>query len=228
MATHLDNETELVTQAKQGDHQAFATLVKQYERNIYRLALNFVRDPSEAEDVLQETFLRAYLKLEQFNGDSRFYTWLVRIAVNIALMELRGRRPQKFVSLDDPMETNENEIPREVENWTESPERIYVNEELRQILQNGLSALQPSFRAVVHLRDIEGYTTEEAAALLNLSVAATKSRLMRARLKLREYLNGYFRPTAATQDRRGRWTLPQVPESPLSGVAVPIARVVSL
>jgi len=200
MATHLENERELVALAKQGDQQAFTTLVKQYEKNIYRLALNFVREPSTAEDLLQETFLRAYLKLDQFQGDSRFYTWLVRIAVNLALMELRNRRRRgKAVFLDDPVEADGDQLPREIEDWGRDPEQDYGNNELKQLLDAALSRLEPSYRTVVHLRDVEGYSTEETAAMLNLSVPATKSRLLRARLQLREHLNAHFQRSTPDQ-----------------------------
>lgn len=201
MATHLENEHELVRLAKQGDQQAFSTLVKHYEKNIYRLTLNFVRDPGLAEDLLQETFLRAYVKLDQFQGDSRFYTWLVRIAVNFALMELRQRRRSgKFVSLDEPVEADGEALPRDIEDWGRNPEEQYSHAELQQILEVALARLDPSYRAVVLLRDLEGYSTEEAAAMLQLSISATKSRLLRGRLQLRELLNDHFRPARAQEE----------------------------
>ncbi|MBI2955766.1 MAG: sigma-70 family RNA polymerase sigma factor [Acidobacteria bacterium] len=194
MPTHLENETELVAEARAGSAEAFTTLVNQYDRNIYRLALNITGNPEDAEDVLQETFLKAYTNLGRFEGHSRFYTWLVRIGVNESLMKLRRRHADRWVSLDAPVETDEQEtLPREVEDWGENPEQQYARRELADILAEELRKLDPAFRTVIVLRDMENFSTEETAALLNLSVPAVKSRLLRARLKIRERLNKYFK-----------------------------------
>ena len=144
--------------------------------------------------MLQDSFLKAYSNLGQFQGDSRFYTWLVRIAVNEALMKLRKRRRASWVSLDEPAETNDSSlVPREIEDWAENPERSYAETELRDILNQAIEKLEPQFRTVFVLRDVEEFSTEETAKMLGLSVPAVKSRLLRARLKLRERLNKYFR-----------------------------------
>ncbi|MCI0624438.1 MAG: sigma-70 family RNA polymerase sigma factor [Acidobacteria bacterium] len=193
MPTHLENETGLVAEARSGNAEAFTSLVRQYDRNIYRLARNITHNKEDAEDVLQETFLKAYAKLGTFLGDSRFYTWLVRIAINEALMKLRKRRANKSVSLDEPLESEDHLMHREVADWDETPEERYSRSELQQILSDALASLDPDSRTVVVLREIENFTTEETAALLNLSVPAVKSRLLRARLKLRDQLNPYFK-----------------------------------
>ena len=199
MPTHLANETELVEAARGGDAEAFTTLVNQYDRNIYRLALNITGNPEDAEDVLQETFLKAYTHLDRFQGDSRFYTWIVRIAVNESLMKLRKRKSDRTVSLDEPVETGEDEyMPREVVDWGENPEQRYARQEMNDILSRALNELEPSFRIVVYLRDVENLSTEETAEMLNLSVPAVKSRLLRGRLKLRERLNQHFRQERAS------------------------------
>lgn len=192
MPTHLANEVTLVAEAQAGNAEAFTTLVNQYDRNIYRLALNITGNQADAEDVLQETFLKAYTRLRLFQGHSRFYTWLVRIAINEALMELRRRRAGRSIPLDQSIETGEDELPREIEGWDENPEELYAQQELREILAKALERLEPAFRSVFVLRDVEDLSTAETAALLNLSVSAVKSRLMRARLELRERLNKYF------------------------------------
>ena len=142
--------------------------------------------------MLQEAFLKAYEHLGEFQGNSRFYTWLVRIAVNQALMKLRKRRPNQ-VSLDEEIDTGEELMPREVEDWGPSPEERYQQTELSGILSSVISDLDPSFRIVFQLRDIEELSTEETAEALGLSIPAVKSRLLRARLKLRQKLNRYFR-----------------------------------
>ena len=187
-----DDEGALVAAAKGGDITAFETLVGRYERKIFRLAQNITQNKEDAEDVMQEAFLKAYEHLSGFQGNSRFYTWLVRIAVNQALMKLRKRRPNQ-VSIDEEVNTGEDLIPREIEDWGPSPEDRYKQTELSDILSEVIADLDPSFRIVFQLRDIEELSTEETAEALGLSVPAVKSRLLRARLKLRQKLNKYFR-----------------------------------
>jgi RNA polymerase sigma-70 factor (ECF subfamily) len=187
-----DDEGALVAAAKGGDISAFETLVGRYERKIFRLAQNITQNKEDAEDVMQEAFLKSYQHLGEFQGNSRFYTWLVRIAVNQALMKLRKRRPNQ-VSLDEDVDTGEDTIPREVEDWGPSPEDRYEQSELGDILSTTIAELEPPFRIVFQLRDIEELSTEETAEALGLSVPAVKSRLLRARLKLRQRLNRYFK-----------------------------------
>ena len=194
MPVHLENEATLVAEAQEGSAEAFTTLVNQYDRNIYRLALNITGNREDAEDVLQEAFLKAYTNLGRFQGNSRFYTWLVRIAVNEALMKLRKRRSDRTTSLDEPMKTDDHELfPQEIEDWDDNPEQRYAKTELQEILATGIGGLEPHFRTVFVLRDVENLSTEETAEMLGLSIPAVKSRLLRERLKLRDRLNKYFR-----------------------------------
>jgi len=194
MPTHLENEVTLVAEARGGSEGAFTTLLRQYDRNIYRLALNITDNQEDAEDVMQEAFLKAYTHLDRFQGNSRFYTWLVRIAVNESLMKLRKRKGDRTVSLDEPVRTENNDLmPREVEDWGDDPEERYAKEEVQQIVSKAIESLEPQFRVVVALRDVEELSTEETAELLGLTVPAVKSRLLRGRLKLRERLNPYFK-----------------------------------
>lgn len=187
------DETALVAQARNGGVEAFTALVNRYEGNIFRLARHITQNPEDAEDVLQETFLKAYEHLDDFQGNSKFYTWLVRIAVNQSLMKLRKRKSDASVSLDDPFDTGEETVTREIAVWDPNPELTYSREEIRGILERAIESLPPTFRAVFALRDIEGLSTEETAAALNLSIPAVKSRLLRARLRLREKLTRVFR-----------------------------------
>jgi RNA polymerase sigma-70 factor (ECF subfamily) len=187
-----DDESALVAAAKAGDVSAFETLVGRYERKIFRLTQNITQNREDAEDAMQEAFLKAYEHLQNFEGNSRFYTWLVRIAVNQALMKLRKRRPN-VVSLDEEIDTGEDMVPREVEDWGPTPADRYAQTELSEILTKVIGELDPPFRIVFQLRDIEELSTEETAEALGLSVPAVKSRLLRARLKLRQTLNQYFR-----------------------------------
>src|SRR5579863_5506072 len=187
-----EDEPQLVAAAQAGQLEAFETLVERYERKIFRLTLNITQNREDAEDSMQEAFLKAYEHLHEFQGNSRFYTWLVRIAVNQALMKLRRRRPN-VVSLDEEIDTGEDMMPREVEDWGPSPQQRYEQTELSGILGKVIGELEAPFRVVFQLRDIEEMSTEETAEALGLSVPAVKSRLLRARLKLRQKLNQYFK-----------------------------------
>jgi RNA polymerase sigma-70 factor (ECF subfamily) len=188
-----DDEAILVAQAKAGNVGAFEELVNRYERNIYRLAQRITQNHEDAEDVLQDSFLKAYTHLGDFQGDSRFYTWLVRIAVNESLMRLRKRKPGRTVSLDEYVETEDDFMPREVVDWGDSPENTYAQKELEAILAKAIDSLEPGYRTVFLLRDVEQFSTEETAQMMQLSVPAVKSRLLRARLRLREQLGQIFK-----------------------------------
>jgi RNA polymerase sigma-70 factor (ECF subfamily) len=187
------DETVLLSQAREGDTQAFGELVRRYESKIFRLAQHITQNREDAEDVLQETFLKAYEHLNQFQGQSKFYTWVVRIAVNQALMKLRRRKTDKSVSLDETIDTGEDTIVREIAAWDEDPEQRFSREEIGQILDSAIQGLEPPYRSVFVLRDMEDLSTEETAEALGLSVPAVKSRLLRARLQLREKLTRQFK-----------------------------------
>ena len=193
--TAVSDELALVQAAKQGDVGAFEQLVKRYDRNIFRIAQHITQNREDAEDVVQDAFLKAYENLEQFQGNSKFYTWLVRIAVNESLMKLRRRKTSKTVSMDEDVETEEGSMPREFADWSPNPEQQYGQSELSDILRKTIQGLPASFRTVFVLRDVEGLSTEETAEMLDLSIPAVKSRLLRARLQLRERLNKYFKKT---------------------------------
>jgi len=167
--------------------------VRRYEGKIFRLAQHVTQNREDAEDVLQETFLKAYEHLDQFQGNSKFYTWIVRIAVNQALMKLRRRKTDKSVSLDESIDTGEDTIVREIAAWGEDPEQRFSREELGEILDAAVQSLEPPYRSVFVLRDIDELSTEETADVLGLSIPAVKSRLLRARLQLREKLTRHFK-----------------------------------
>lgn len=186
-------EGDLIIRAKAGDDTAFTELLTRYERKIYRLAKNITQNDEDAEDVMQEAFLKAYSHLDSFQGNSKFYTWIVRIAVNESLMKLRKRKSDKLVSLDEQVDTGEDMVPREIAVWEDNPEAQYSQEELRGILDKSVESLAPIFRSVFVLRDIEDLSTEETAQALGISIPAVKSRLLRARLQLREKLTRLFR-----------------------------------
>ena len=187
------DESLLVREAKAGNYAAFEELVNRYEKKIYRLGMNITGNPEDAEDVLQEAFLKAFQHLPEFREDSRFYTWIVRIAVNEALMKLRKRRTSREVPMEDSEDENGEVLVREFADWKPNPEQQYAQAELDRILQGAVRTLSPGFRTVFYLRDVEGLSTEEAAEMLNLSVGAVKARLFRARLRLREELSKIFK-----------------------------------
>src|SRR5271166_5057585 len=186
-----DDEHLLVAAAQAGDAAAFEELVNRYESKIFRLTRNITGNHEDAEDAMQDAFLKAYAHLRDFHGNSRFYTWLVRIAANEALMRLRKRRPNQF-SLDEPIEgDNEDLIPQDIQDWGPSPEQRYGQTEMHEILNGAIDELSPDFRTAFVLRDVEQLSTEETAKILGISVPAVKSRLLRARLKLRDKLGRY-------------------------------------
>src|SRR4029077_6791150 len=187
------DESALVTQARDGDTTAFGELVRRYEGKIFRLAQHVTQNREDAEDVLQETFVKAYEKLDQFKGGSKFYTFIVRIAVRQALMKLRRRKTDKSVSLDETIDTGEDTVTREIAAWDENPEQQFSRDELGGILDTAIQSLEPPYRSVFVLRDIDELSTEETAEALGLSVPAVKSRLLRARLQLREKLTRFFK-----------------------------------
>lgn len=197
-----DGELGLVERVRAGDIDAYGQLVRMYDRRVFRIVNHITQNREDAEDVVQDAFLKAYQNIDRFQGNSKFYTWLVRIAVNEALMKLRKRKTSRTVSMDDEVETEEGSIPREFADWSPNPEQMYGSEETADILKKAIQGLPPNFRTVFVLRDVENLSTEETAQALELSVPAVKSRLLRARLQLRERLAKYFKsPTdaAATQ-----------------------------
>ncbi len=192
-STEPHSDEDLVELAKSGDDTAFPELVKRYSRRILRVARNITNHEEDSEDVLQETFMKAYTHLDSFQGNSKFYTWLVRIAMNESLMKLRKRKTGKLVSLDEQLNTGEDTIVREIAVWEGNPEDTYSQEELRDILDKTIASLPEGFRTVFTLRDVEELSTEETAEALELSIPAVKSRLLRARLQLREKLTRQFK-----------------------------------
>ena len=186
----MQDETELLARLKAGDRGAFAEMVEQHSPHIYNLALRMMEDPAEAEEVLQETFLQAVRHIGAFRGHAKLGTWLYRIATNQSLMRLRRKRPPS-VSLDDSSE-GISEVLLPVADWSSRPESDLLNREARAEMQKAILALPDNLRAVFVLRDLEGLSTAETVEVLALSVSAVKSRLLRARLKLRDKLSTYF------------------------------------
>jgi len=189
----IDDDLSLVHASKEGDASAFEELVKRYDRKLLRIAQNLMHNKEDAEDVVQETFVKAYQHLDQFREDAKFSTWLIRIAMNQALMMLRKARPGREISIDQDFDSEERTLPIDIADWAPNPEQLFHSSELREILRSKLHGLHPRFRAVFILRDIEGLSVRQTAEALNLTEVAVKARSWRARMQLRERLSKYFR-----------------------------------
>jgi RNA polymerase sigma-70 factor (ECF subfamily) len=192
----MNKEPEITQPAlealRRKDKQSFALLVNQNSDPIYRLALKMTGNPQDAEDVLQETFIKAFNHLKSFEGRSKISTWLYRIATNEALMLLRKRK-DGLVDIDEGLETDDGEVvPIQIVDWCCLPEKELLSAESREFLREAAENLSDSNRAAFLLRDVEGLSTKEAAEALAISESALKVRLMRARMELREALSGYY------------------------------------
>lgn len=189
----MDKENPPNVEALQaGDREAYAQLVEYYSPKIYRLALRMVDDPLEAEDILQETFLNAFRSIQKFEGRSSLGTWLYRIATNQALMHLRKRSPT-LVSVDEPIPgLDDPDQKRELVDWCCLPEDEFMTSETQTKLKEAIQGLSPALKTVFVLRDLHHLTTRETAQVLDISESAVKTRLLRARLHLRDALSSYF------------------------------------
>ncbi|HEV2698896.1 MAG TPA: sigma-70 family RNA polymerase sigma factor [Terriglobales bacterium] len=191
------DDLALVHATKNGDIAAFEELVRRYDRKLFRIAQHVTQNREDAQDVVQEAFFKAFQKLDQFQEKSQFSTWLIRITLNQSLMNLRKQHRKKEVQVDhDVLVEGDIVVPLEVADWTPNPEERYEASELRAILIQALQQLGPALSVVFVLRDMEGLSTEEASQALDLSQAAVKARLMRARLRLRERLSKHFKKAA--------------------------------
>jgi RNA polymerase sigma-70 factor, ECF subfamily len=187
------DDLDLVHACKNGDVAAFERLVKRYDRKLLRIAQHVTHNREDAQDAVQEAFLKVFQKLDQFREDSTFSTWLIRITLNQSLMKLRKqRRATREVSLDQDFQSETEVLPMEVTDWSPNPEQRYWASELRDILVKALNGLRPILRTVFVLRDIEGLSIVQTAQVLHVSHTTVKARLWRARLQLRERLNYYF------------------------------------
>lgn len=185
-------EAGLLERLRSGDRHAFSDLVELYSLRLYHLALKMLGNPQDAEDVLQETYLKAFRHIRGFDGRSSLSTWLYRIATNEALMVLRRKHPE-FISLDEPVQDEDGEHePLQIVDWCCIPEHEMSNSETRQELDLAVQHLPATLRVVFVLRDMENLSTQETADVLGLSETAVKTRLSRARLRLREELSVYF------------------------------------
>jgi RNA polymerase sigma-70 factor (ECF subfamily) len=188
-------DEELVARARTKDFAAFEQLVDRYEDKVYRLAFRFVRNETEAKEIVQDTFLSIWRKLDTFKGDAQFGSWVYRVAANAALMRLRSQRRHPEVSTEElPIDFLDTygQIPSPGDNWARRPDDELQSDELRRRIQAAVDELPEIYRTVFLVRDVEGLSTEETAELLGISVPTVKTRLHRARLALREAISRYF------------------------------------
>ena len=190
-----DNPTDeqLVHRVQEGDHEAFTPLVQRHQRSAYWMIESILHNQADSEEVLQETFLKALQHIGSFRGEACFATWLSRIAINEARMRQRKYRPGLYESLDEEPPGDGEFRPRELSDWRPNPEQNWAREEIAALLRRAIQSLAPIYREVFLLRDVEHQSTEETAAALGITVPAAKTRLLRARLMVREFLAPHFK-----------------------------------
>jgi RNA polymerase sigma-70 factor (ECF subfamily) len=181
-----EDDLLLVDRVLVGDRRAFESLVRKHERRVFRITLAVLGNAEDAEEAMQDAFVKAFRHIEQFRRESRFTTWLTRIAVNEALQKRQARK--STVSLDEISEAEVRVLPHRSYQWHEDPEKLYGKQEVRMMVEDAIRSLPPIYRETFVLRDVEGLRAEEAAEILGLTLPAIKSRLLRARLLMREAL----------------------------------------
>ena len=182
------NEQALIRRIRDGEHEAFYELIQPYERRVYATTFAILRNEADAEDAAQEAILKAFKNLRQFRAEARFSTWLIQIAVNEARMRLRKQRAVVMEPIEQKPDDEGNYTPREFADWREIPSAALERKEVRQKLTEALASLGQIYREVFVLRDVQHLSIAETAKALEISTAAVKTRLLRARLMLRDLL----------------------------------------
>jgi RNA polymerase sigma-70 factor (ECF subfamily) len=201
-ASDLD-DAQLVKLAQGGDTRAFDELVVRYRDRVFRLSFKILRHEDDAAEAMQDAFLSAFRGLKNFKAESTFSTWLYRIATNASLMKYRKRR-DNLVSLEQSQSPNEDAEPLQLVDWSQRPEDELLNTETRTVMEEAVERLPEDLRTVFLLRDVQELSNAEVAEILDLTVAAVKSRLHRARLTLRDRLTRHFADKTASRKERGR------------------------
>ncbi len=189
-----DQDTELVEAIQSGHHDLYPELIQRYERTLYNFSMKMCGEPRDAEDVVQETFLNVFRYINGFRYETKFKNWLYRIATSSCVKKRRKSKfaPDRELSLDEFMPQDEASVERQAPSWATLPLDQVLHEELGHTLKKAILDLPEKYRVVMVLRDIEGFSTEESAQILNLTSANIKVRLHRARLFLRDKLKTYF------------------------------------
>ena len=197
------DETLMIASILAGDTQQYHELIRPYERSVYKMALSFMKNESDAEDVAQEAFLKAFRKLADFRGQAKFSTWLISITLNEARGRLRRQGTVRMESLDETPEESGHISPALLRDWREVPSQALERKEIRAILEEAITNLSPIYREVLLLRDVEELSIEETAAALTITPATVKVRLHRARMMMQKELA----PKLKNASPRRRWFL---------------------
>jgi RNA polymerase sigma-70 factor (ECF subfamily) len=222
VTAEASGDMDLVHACKNGDVAAFEQIVKRYDRKLLRIAQSVTHNREDSQDAVQEAFLKAYQHLADFREACQFSTWLIRITVNQALLKLRQQHGTRETSLDEDFGDEGDILPREVTDWSPSPEQLCWASELRDILFKALDEVRPISRTVFILRDVEGLTIDQTAVVLNMSQTAVKARLWRVRLQLREALSKHF--SQKKKSARKNFSLLQRPDMSSFVFSQPVPR----
>jgi RNA polymerase sigma-70 factor, ECF subfamily len=197
----MRDEEQMIASVLSGDTEKYHDLIRPYEHSVYRMALSFMKNDSDAEDVAQEAFLSAFRNLAAFRGQAKFSTWLISITLNEARGRLRRQSLVRMDSLDETPEDGGHVSPALLRDWREVPSESLERKEIREMLQAAIGGLAPIYREVVMLRDVEELSVEETATVLTISAASVKTRLHRARIMLQKVLA----PQLRTTNPKRRW-----------------------
>jgi RNA polymerase sigma-70 factor (ECF subfamily) len=202
----LKNDLVLIERILAGERELFMELVRPYQKLVYSMAISVLKSDHEAEDVAQEALFKAFKNLSQFRGECKFSTWIIQITLNEARHRIRRQQRVREDSIDCGLESDEGDyIPIDLADWREIPSQALERKELRTALQRAISDLKPIYRDVLVLRDVEHLSVAETAQMLNISEASVKTRLLRARLQLRDALapgfDGYWNTGSTTYKR---------------------------
>ena len=199
------NEAQMIASILAGDREQYHKLIRPYERNVYKMALSFMKNEADAEDVAQEAFLKAFRKLADFRGQAKFSTWLVSIALNEARGRLRKRATVRMESLDESSGDGSHFAPALLRDWREVPSEALERQEVRQMLRDAIAHLSPLYREVLLLRDVEEFSIDETATALAITTGTVKVRLHRARMMLQKELAPKLK-SVGTKRRWFQWS----------------------
>jgi RNA polymerase sigma-70 factor (ECF subfamily) len=199
------DEAQMIAAILAGDRELYHSLIQPYELSVYRMALSFMKDETEAEDVAQEAFLKAFRDLVNFRGESRFSTWLISITLNEARRRLRRQNAVRMESLDESPEERGKVSPALLSDWREIPSEALERHEVRALLQQAIGQLSPIYRQVLVMRDIEEFSIDETAGALAISISAVKVRLHRARIMLQKELAPKLKLVSPKSPKKRRW-----------------------
>ena len=191
----LSDEELVRSFAETQDEEAFNELVNRYGDKIYRLSLRITRNPSDAEDVLQEVFIILVEKLDTFHEESKFSTWLYRVTANASFIHFRSEKKYRDeLSLEEYVSYGKDVTLKgvEIKDWSDRPDEVLLSKEVMEIIESEVNKLPVSYRVVFHLRDVEGLTNSDVAKIFGLSLTTVKFRIYRARLFLRDRISDYF------------------------------------